>query len=253
MPTLTLPGTFGARVGAMALTTALTAAGVGWLGAPTAVAVDGDSGDIKVHREGVPPFVVAKDDPLVCRFYLEAANFDKLGSIGYSIQAKPPLPTSATVNGNITLVQGSGRTDVLGLADGQYQLEWTPPGGNTKTKIFRVSCRDENERQGAQGPGHQIEDQARGTEDQARDTAESGSRDDDPDRRNEDQEGSGASGKEDRDDGEGPKGGVHAGGGGLARTAQAFSPTTGAAAVGLVVVSGAVYFRLIRRRPHGVA
>jgi hypothetical protein len=51
----------------------------------------------------------------------------------------------------------------------------------------------------------------------------------------------------------GPQGGVHAGGGGLAQTTEAFSPVAGAAAVGLVVVGGVVYFRLLRRRTDGAA
>ncbi|MDX6363020.1 MAG: hypothetical protein QOC85_2030 [Streptomyces sp.] len=53
--------------------------------------------------------------------------------------------------------------------------------------------------------------------------------------------------------GPGPHGGVHAGGGGLAQTTEAFSPVAGAAAVGLVVVGGVVYFRLLRRRTDGAA
>ncbi|MEU1039761.1 hypothetical protein ACFYP4_28050 [Streptomyces sp. NPDC005551] len=49
-----------------------------------------------------------------------------------------------------------------------------------------------------------------------------------------------------------PQGGVHAGGGGLAESG-AISPFAGAAAVGLVVAGGVVYFRLLRRRPDGAA
>ncbi|MGW7266787.1 hypothetical protein [Streptomyces sp. NPDC054842] len=49
-----------------------------------------------------------------------------------------------------------------------------------------------------------------------------------------------------------PHGGVHAGGGGLAES-SAISPFAGAAAVGLVVAGGVVYFRLLRRRPDGAA
>ncbi|MFF4757972.1 hypothetical protein [Streptomyces sp. NPDC001292] len=221
MPTLTNPRTFGSRVAAAALT-ALTAAGATWLAAPTAMA-QGEAGDIKIHRVGVP-FGVSKDDPVVCRFYLDAANFDVLPSIGYTIQAQPPLPNSATVTGTIALGAGAGHTDPLGLADGQYKLTWTV-GGTPKEKIFRVNCRGGNGRhQGAHGPG-QIEDPGRGHE----------------------VPGSG------RDDLGGPRGGVQAGGGALASSVAAFSPVTGAAAVGLVAVSGVVYTRLVRRRPHGAA
>ncbi|WP_445525040.1 hypothetical protein [Streptomyces cyslabdanicus] len=221
MPTLTNPRTFGSRVGAAALT-ALTAAGAVWLAAPSAAA-QGEAGDIKIHRVGVP-FGVSKDDPVVCRFYLDAVNFDVLPSIGYTIQPQPPLPNSATVTGTIPLATGAGHTDPLGLADGQYKLAWTV-AGTPKEKIFRVNCREEGRREGAHGPGGRIEDPGRGHE----------------------VPGAG------RIDRGGPLGGVHAGGGGLASSVAAFSPVTGAAAVGLVVVSGVVYMRLVRRRPHGAA
>lgn len=236
MPTLTLPRILGSRVGAAAALTALTAVGATWMAAP-AMAAPGDDGDIKIHRVGVP-FGVPKDDPAVCRFYLDGVNFDSLTRLTYMIQANPPLPSTATVTGTLVLTGGAGHSDPISLTDGQYTLMWTVPTGTPKVKIFRVNCREENERHdGAQGPGHQIEDQDRGNAD--------------PGRGHEDQRGGPASGKDDR---EGPpRGGVHAGGGGLARTADAFSPLTGAAAVGLVVVSGVVYFRLIRRRPHGAA
>lgn len=49
----------------------------------------------------------------------------------------------------------------------------------------------------------------------------------------------------------GPNGGPPAGGGGLARE-DAFTPVAGAAAVGLVAVGAATWFRL-RRRTHGAA
>ncbi|MEV0224518.1 hypothetical protein [Streptomyces sp. NPDC050704] len=50
----------------------------------------------------------------------------------------------------------------------------------------------------------------------------------------------------------GPNGGVPAGGGGLAQT-PSVSAVGAAAAVGLVGVSGFVYFRMLRRRPDGAA
>ncbi|MFS8197886.1 hypothetical protein ACLVWQ_04285 [Streptomyces sp. CWNU-52B] len=49
-----------------------------------------------------------------------------------------------------------------------------------------------------------------------------------------------------------PKGGVPAGGGGLA-DAPTVSAVAAAGAVGLVGVSGFVYFRMLRRRPDGAA
>ncbi|MBV2356197.1 hypothetical protein KUM39_17755 [Streptomyces sp. J2-1] len=216
MPTHTLPRTF-SRAGATVVLTALAAAGASWVAAPPALAA-GENGDIRIHREGVP-FGVSKDDPTVCKFYLDAANFDVLPSIAYTISPQPPLPTAATVAGTIQLAGGAGHTDPLGLADGQYKITWVVAGA-AKEKVFHVDCRDQ--KPGAQGPG-QIEDHQN-------DGAWS------------------ESGK-----GDGPKGGVHAGGGGLIDPSGAFSPVAAAAAVGLVAVSGAVYLRLVRRRPNGAA
>ncbi|MEU0600517.1 hypothetical protein ABZ484_20075 [Streptomyces sp. NPDC006393] len=230
MPTLTLPRTLGSRVGAAAAVAALTLAGAPWLAAPSAVAQT--NGDIRIHRLGVP-FGVAKDDPVVCRFYLDATNFGIDTSIAYRIEPQPPLPTGDGYNGSITLAGGVGQTEPLGLANGQYRL--TFPASPTATvpapreKIFRVNCHEDNRHEGGQGP-NQIDD---------------GGRDD--------QRGEHGGGGADRDDPPRPKGGVHAGGGGLVDTAQAFSPVAGAAAVGLVVVSGVAYVRLVRRRPHGAA
>ncbi|MEU0336113.1 hypothetical protein [Streptomyces sp. NPDC006193] len=218
MPTLTPPRSLGSRAGATVVLTALAAAGASWAAAPAAVA-QGENGDIRIHRVGVP-FGVSKDDPVVCRFYLDAVNFDVLPAIGYTITPQPPLPTSATVAGTIQLAGGAGHTDPLGLADGQYRLTWVV-GGAPREKVFRVNCRgDQHE---GRGPGEQITD----------------NRHDDA-----------AWGKGDQN---GPKGGVHAGGGGLIDTAAAYAPVAGAAAVGLVAVGCVVYLRLNRRRPHGAA
>ncbi|GAA0910415.1 hypothetical protein [Streptomyces thermoalcalitolerans] len=227
MPTLTSLRTFGSRIGATAALTALTAAGATWLAAPAAMA-QGEGGDIRIHRVGVP-FGVPKDDPVVCRFYLEAVNFDSLPSIAYTIQAQPPLPTSATVNGTIALGAGAGHTEPLVLTDGQYKLIWSVDG-TTREKLFRVNCRDEQERrEGAHGPGGRIEDQGRG-HDQQNGVASTG-----------------------HDNDGGPKGAVHAGAGGLAPVAAALSPLTGAAAVGLAAAGGAAYVRRARRQLHGAA
>ncbi|MFI0231193.1 hypothetical protein [Streptomyces sp. NPDC017086] len=224
MPTLTLPRAVGSRAGATVVLTALAAAGASWVAAPNAAA-QGENGDIRIHnaRSTNPPSFVgsAKDDPVVCKFFLEALNFDTLTSIAYTITPQPPLPTAATVTGIIQLAGGAGHTDVLGLADGQYKISWTvgtPPA--LKEKVFRVNCHD-GRAEGA--PGGQIEDH---------------------------QQNNGSWGQSDHD---GPKGGVHAGGGGLIDTAAAYAPVAGAAAVGLFAACGVVYLRVIRRRPHGAA
>ncbi|WP_210586427.1 hypothetical protein [Streptomyces sp. GESEQ-35] len=210
MPTLTPPRTFRARAGATVVLTALAAAGASWVAAPTASA-QGENGDIRIHRVGVP-YGVSKEDAVVCKFYLDAVNFDVLPAIAYTITPQPPLPAAATVAGTIQLGGGAGHTDALGLADGQYKVTWIVLGA-PKEKVFRVNCRDNNHIE-----DHQRNDAAWGPGDH-----------------------------------NGPRGGVHAGGGGLVDTAAAFAPVAAAAAVGLVAVGGAVYFRVIRRRPHGAA
>ncbi|QHC28739.1 hypothetical protein [Streptomyces sp. HF10] len=221
MPTRTFPRTAGTRAGATVVLTALAAAGASWVAAPTAMA-QGENGDIRVHRVGTP-FGVSKDDPTVCRFYLDAVNFDILPVIAYTITPQPPLPTSATVTGTIQLAGGAGHTDPLGLADGQYRITWTVAGA-LKEKVFRVNCR-ENGNQGAPG---QIDDHQQQQEHNDASWGQGGDRG-------------------------GPQGGVHAGGGGLVDTAAAYSPVGAAAAVGLIAVGGAVYVRRNRRRPHGAA
>ncbi|MER6958289.1 hypothetical protein [Streptomyces sp. NPDC000618] len=163
MSTSTLPSARGSRLGATALTV-LAAAGFTCLAAPSATAV-GEAGDIRIHREQVPPGV-SKDDPVACRFYLDAANFADLRSVSYTIQAKPPTEGTATVTGTINLTQGAGHTDTLGLAEGSYTLSWDLPsasGGvvaSTRVKVFRINCREEG-RGGSRGPNRPITDDGR--------------------------------------------------------------------------------------------
>jgi hypothetical protein len=254
MPTQTPPRTLGRRAGATALTAAF-AAGAAWFGAPSALAAPGDGGDIRIHEVGVP-FGVSKDDPRVCRFYLDAVNFDSLTSISYTIQPQPPLPNTAETSGTIALAGGAGHTDPLGLADGQYTLTWTVPGetapptpqpGTTRQKVFRVDCHhrgDRDIRDRDRDSAVADRDRDPGASDRGSGASDRGSGASD--------RGAGASDR-DRDPGQAPRGGVHAGGGGLADTAGALSPVAGAAGVGLVAAAGVVYFRVTRRRPDGAA
>ena len=226
MPTHTSPRAFGSRAGATVVLAALAAVGSSWVAAPNAAA-QGENGDIRVHSVGVP-YGVTRDEPVVCKFYLDAVNFDILPNIPYIIQAQPPLPSAATVTGVITLAGGAGHTDVIGLTDGQYKLTWVAAGA-VKEKLFRVNCHDRHDE--GHGPGGQIEDH-----------------DHHQDHHEQDGPGWGR-----RDDNDPPRGGVHAGGGGLLDTAAAYSPVAAAGAVGLAAVGGAVYVRRNRRRPHGAA
>ncbi|WP_329215841.1 hypothetical protein OG352_08895 [Streptomyces sp. NBC_01485] len=268
MSSSTLPPALGSRLGATALTV-LAAAGFTCLSAPAAVAV-GEAGDIRIHREQVPTGV-SKDDPVACRFYLDAANFGELTTVAYTIKARPPAPDTATVSGNITLTGGAGHTDTLGLAEGSYTLEWNivpvvgaAPVPSPKVKIFKIDCRenrrDGDQREAAGSPNRPITDDGReavapggqggggqGGSGQtgAQTTSQAGGQ-------SSSQSSSQAGGAWSGEKG-GPEGGVHAGGGGLADTSAAFTPLAGAAAVGLAAVGGAAYFRLIRRRNHGAA
>lgn len=162
MSSSTLPSALGSRLGVTALTV-LAAAGFTTLSAPSAMAV-GEAGDIRIHREQVPPGV-SKDDPVACRFYLDAANFGELPTVAYTIKARPPALDTATVTGNITLTQGAGHTDTLGLAEGAYTLEWTiaargdVPVPSPKVKVFKISCSEG--RGGNEGPNQPITDDGR--------------------------------------------------------------------------------------------
>ena len=219
MPTLTSPRAFGSRAGATVLLAALGIAGASWVAAPTAAAI-GENGDIRIQPVGMHSNDT-DDAPVVCKFTLEAVNFDALPTIAYTITPLPPLPTAATTTGTVQLGGGTGRTETIGLADGRYTLTWVVTGA-TKTKIFRVNCHGRRHEE-RHDPGGRISD---------------------------DHRDDGAWGRGDHYD---PRGGVHAGGGGLIDTAAAYSPVAAAGVVGLTAVGGAVYLRRNRRRPHGAA
>ncbi|CAM5564723.1 hypothetical protein SALBM311S_00946 [Streptomyces alboniger] len=111
-------------------------------------------------------------------------------------------------------------------------------GTDPKTKVFTVNCHDERKHGKAQGPG------GHSYEDPSGEKGEPGSYE------SEEPKEETAWGDHERG---GPKGGVHAGGGGLGDTARAYTPLSAAAAVGLVGVSGALYSAVLRRRSHGAA
>ncbi|GGR78496.1 hypothetical protein GCM10010269_17140 [Streptomyces humidus] len=286
MSSSTLPPAFGTRLGAAALTV-LAAAGSTFLAAPSAAAVEGDAGDIRIHREQVPPGV-SKDDPVACRFYLDAANFGELKTIGYEIKARPPASDTATVSGTIALTDGAGHTATLGLAEGSYTLQWPNPASpgvpplTPKTKIFKINC-PEGQR-GHEGPNRPIADDGRENAAQNGPSGPNGGGPNGGGREGNEQGANGQSGNAQSANGQsangqsgngqsgngqsangqgggwsgekgggGPEGGVHAGGGGLADASHSFTPLAGAAAVGLVALGGVAYVRLTRRRNHGAA
>lgn len=131
MPTLTLPRAAGSRAGAAVVLTALAVAGASWVAAPEAAA-QGENGDIRIHDERhlrEPLVGSAKDDPVVCRFYLEAVNFDTLTAVAYTITPQPPLPTAATVTGTIQLAGAPGTPTRWAWRTGSTSSAgpWAPP------------------------------------------------------------------------------------------------------------------------------
>ncbi|CAM5512132.1 hypothetical protein BOQ63_037415 [Streptomyces viridifaciens] len=124
------------------LLAAATAAAALTLGtAPAALAAPGDNGDIKVH-ESSTPLTDQRDQLKVCRFYLDAFNFDTLQLVNWTTEQAPPTGTALVQSGAITLANGTGVTSALTLPDGHYKLEWTFAGetGAARQKVFDVSC-----------------------------------------------------------------------------------------------------------------
>ncbi|MFD9794717.1 hypothetical protein ACFWXK_27655 [Streptomyces sp. NPDC059070] len=201
---------------------ALGLAGAVLAGAPAAHAAPGDNGDVKIHNLGTP-FTDQRDEPKVCGFYLDGFNFDANQNVTWSIQTQPLRAGGATLNGAIALPAGTGHTLPLTLPNGQYKLTWKITGGNGagKMKVFKVDCLPITSPPGT--------------------TTGGGS--------------AGATGGATGGSG-GPNGGPNAGGGGLAGTdslTDGVSPAAGIAALGLVGVSGVLFVRRLRRRPHGAA
>ncbi|WP_190215570.1 hypothetical protein [Kitasatospora indigofera] len=121
-------------VGALAALLALGAA-------PAAQAAPGDNGDIKVH-ESTTAVTDQRDEPQVCRFYLDAFNFDDLQLVNWTIEQQPPTGTQQVTAGTLALLNGTGQTQIMSLPDGHYRVNWTFVGqtGSAKHKVFTVAC-----------------------------------------------------------------------------------------------------------------
>ncbi|NUU23255.1 MAG: hypothetical protein HOV68_17350, partial [Streptomycetaceae bacterium] len=109
--------------------------------ATTAWAAPGDNGDVKIHST-TTAFADQRDEPKVCRFYLDAFNFDTVQSVSWSIDPQPAKKGTGHLDGTIVLTDGSGHTDALSLPNGMYKLTWNFAGekGQAKQKVFKVSC-----------------------------------------------------------------------------------------------------------------
>ncbi|MEU4166939.1 hypothetical protein AB0F46_08645 [Streptomyces sp. NPDC026665] len=226
------------RRGAGALA-ALAVAGTALLGAPAAVAAPGDNGDVKVHDANTP-FENQRDDPKVCRFYLDGFNFDPGQQVSWSIAHQPGAAGDPVLAGTLTASPtGRAGTRIFTLPDGQYKLTWNFQGENGagKSKVFKVDCPV-----GSPSPSPTPTRTGGPTATPSQPGGPGGQ-----------QGGPGGQqgGPGGQQGGPGPNGGPPAGGGGLAH-AQNFSPVAGAAAAGLVVAGGVVFLRL-RRRNNGAA
>ncbi|UYQ61289.1 hypothetical protein [Streptomyces peucetius] len=213
------------RTGAAALAV-LAYAGVTLAGAPAAFAQPGDSGDLKIHKAGVPHWDTRDDVKGVCKFSLSAFNFESLDLLEWRITPQPPTASGPTLNDSIALIAGRGHTEEYALPDGDYLLTWTIPGPppETKQKVFTVDCDKYGEKK-----GDKIEDERNGSDWSKGDKGS-------------------------------PHGAVPAGGGGMADDAGTGGGDDGssvgmttALVAGAAGLAGMVAVRRARRRAHGAA
>ncbi|MES5822485.1 hypothetical protein [Streptomyces sp. RG80] len=144
---MSLPRRAGARATALAALTVTVGSLTGMPAAGAAPLAPGDNGTVKIHKAPVgnlprTPYGDPRDEPKVCKFYIDAANFDKGQAITWSIETQPSVPNGATLSGDISLPDGTGHTQDYTLPDGQYKLTWNITGGMGagKHKVFKVDC-----------------------------------------------------------------------------------------------------------------
>ncbi|MEU6509580.1 hypothetical protein [Streptomyces sp. NPDC046942] len=120
---------------------ALTLAGTVFLGGPAVAAPPGANGDVKIHVVGTVS-AAHLNRPKVCRFYLDAVNFDPNQQITWTIAPQPASAVGTSLSGALTLPTGTATTANLMLPSGQYQLTWTIVGvtGAGRHKVFKIDC-----------------------------------------------------------------------------------------------------------------
>ncbi|WP_128374544.1 hypothetical protein [Streptomyces cavernae] len=172
-----------------------------------------NKGDIKIHKTGTP-FSDERDEPKVCGFHLAAFGFGSAEGATWAIEPHPAGSGGDGLDGALPLRSGTGHTLPLSLPDGRYKLTWRITGGSGvgRSKTFTVDCTE------SETPGASSTADAPRTSPTARTSA----------------------------------GAVPGGTPPTEASARADVPgvsTMGTmTAVGLVAVSTAVYFRLLRRR-----
>ncbi|MBT2399677.1 hypothetical protein [Streptomyces sp. ISL-100] len=151
MTTTTSSRSHGVRSGTAALA-ALALAGVSLWGASAAFAVEGDSGEIKIHKSGTRA-ADTKDHYEVCTFSLSASNFESVKLVNWTVTPpQPKTPVEPILSGGLVIMNGKGSTADYSLPDGHYQLSWSFPGGVPKQKIFKVNCAKKQDDKPAAAP-----------------------------------------------------------------------------------------------------
>lgn len=103
--------------------------------------VPGDNGDVKIHAVGTF-FYDHRHQPHVCKFYLDAFDFDTVQQVSWSIDQQPPTGHAVVKTGSITLTNGIGMSAVMSLPAGHYKLVWkfNDEHGRAKFKVFWSDC-----------------------------------------------------------------------------------------------------------------
>jgi hypothetical protein len=147
MPTTSLARRAGARTAALAALTVALGPLSGMASAGAVPLAPGDNGTVKIHTAPYDnvkrtPYGDPRDEPKVCKFYIDAANFDPGQEITWNIVTQPPVTNGATLSGELLLPTGAGHTLDYTLPDGQYKLTWNITGGSGagKHKVFKVDC-----------------------------------------------------------------------------------------------------------------
>jgi hypothetical protein len=123
------------------VTTLLSFVAVAPASVAKSVAAPGDNGDVKIHSVGTF-FTDERDEPHVCRFYLDAFNFDTVQQVSWVISQQPPTGHAEVKSGSMTLTNGAGTSAVMSLPAGHYKLVWNFTGehGAAKFKVFWSDC-----------------------------------------------------------------------------------------------------------------
>ncbi|KDN82193.1 hypothetical protein KCH_60270 [Kitasatospora cheerisanensis KCTC 2395] len=96
---------------------------------------------MRIHSANVP-FNDTRDESKVCKFYLDAFNFETAQLVSWEVDQQPPTGSAKVLTGSITLAGGLGHTNNLSLPNGSYKLVWNFVGATApaKQRSFTVDC-----------------------------------------------------------------------------------------------------------------